>query len=99
MVCSPSAKDERRRRKSSPELERSSPELGKMTEATPDSRDLAHHDVELDEGNSRVVFTCTGSAQFRQKSSPEVRRNLVDAKVRRRFVGVRVIEMEQVWRR
>jgi hypothetical protein len=32
MVCSPSAKNERRRRKSSPEL-------GKMTEATPDSRD------------------------------------------------------------
>jgi hypothetical protein len=39
MVCSPSAKDERRRRKSSPELERSSPESGKMTEATSDSRD------------------------------------------------------------
>jgi hypothetical protein len=39
MVCSPLAKDEQRRRKSSPELERSSPELGKMTEATSDSRD------------------------------------------------------------
>jgi hypothetical protein len=38
MVCSPSAKDERWRRKSSPELERSSLELGKMTEATSDSR-------------------------------------------------------------
>jgi uncharacterized protein (UPF0333 family) len=39
MVCSPPAKDERRRWKISPELERSSPELGKMTEATSDSRD------------------------------------------------------------
>jgi hypothetical protein len=39
MMFSPSAKDERQRRKSSPELERSSPELGKMTEATSNSRD------------------------------------------------------------
>jgi hypothetical protein len=29
----------------------------------------------------------------------KARRNLVDAKVRRRFVGVRVIETEQGWRR
>jgi hypothetical protein len=99
MVCSPSAKDERRRRKSSPELERSSPELGKMTEATMDSRDWAHHGVELDEGISRVVSTCTGSARFRRKSSPEARWNLVDAKVRRGFVGARVIETERGWRR
>jgi hypothetical protein len=82
MVCSPSAKDERRRRKSSPELERSSLELGKMTEATSDSRNPQHHSVELDEGNSRVVSICTGSARFCRKRSPEVRRNLVDAKVR-----------------
>jgi hypothetical protein len=39
MVCSPSVKDERRRWKSPLELERSSPDLGKMTEATPDSHD------------------------------------------------------------
>jgi hypothetical protein len=39
MVCSPLAKDERWRRKSSPELGKSSPELGKMTEATSDLRD------------------------------------------------------------
>jgi hypothetical protein len=39
MVCSPSAKDERWRRKSSPKLGKNSPELGKMTEATPDLRD------------------------------------------------------------
>jgi hypothetical protein len=59
-----------------------SPELGKMTESTSDSRDRPHHGVELDEGNSKVVSVCTGSARFRRKSSPEVRRNLVDAKVR-----------------
>jgi hypothetical protein len=45
------------------------------------------------------VSTCSGSARFRRKSSPEVRRNLVDAKVRRWFVGVRVIEKERGWRR
>jgi hypothetical protein len=99
MVCSPSAKDERQRWKSSPELERSSPELGKMTESMSDSRDRAHHDVELDEANSKVVSTCTGSARFRRKSSPEVRRNLVDAKVRRGFVRARVIETERGWQR
>jgi hypothetical protein len=45
------------------------------------------------------VSTCTGSARFRPKSSPAVRRNLVDAKVRRGFVGARVIETERGWRR
>jgi hypothetical protein len=45
------------------------------------------------------VSICTGTARFRQKSSAEVRRNLVDAKVRRGFVGARVIEMERGWRR
>jgi hypothetical protein len=39
MVCSSSAKDERRRWKSPPELERSSLDLGKMTEAMSDSRE------------------------------------------------------------
>jgi hypothetical protein len=33
----------------------------------------------------------------RRKSSPEVHRNLVDAKVRRWFMGARVIEMERGW--
>jgi hypothetical protein len=61
-------------------------ESGKMTESTLDSCDRPHHCVELDEGNSRVVSICTGSARFRRKNSPEVRRNLVDAKVRREFV-------------
>jgi hypothetical protein len=68
------------------------PESGKMTESTSDSRDRPHHCVELDKGNSRVVSICTGSARFRRKSSTEVRRNLVDAKVRREFVEARVIE-------
>jgi hypothetical protein len=48
------------------------------------------------------VSTCTGSARFHRKSSPEVpevRRNLVDAKVRRGFVEARVIETERGWRR
>jgi hypothetical protein len=36
---------------------------------------------------------------FAGKSSPEVRRNLEDAKVRRGFVGARVIETERGWRR
>jgi hypothetical protein len=67
-------------------------ESEKTTESTSDSCDRPHHGVELDEGNSKVVFVRTGSARFRRKSSPEVRRNLVDEKVRRRFVGVRVIE-------
>jgi hypothetical protein len=58
-----------------------SPESGKTTESTSDSCDQPHHGVELDEGNSKVVSVCTGSARFRRKSSPEVRRNLVDAKV------------------
>jgi hypothetical protein len=69
-----------------------SPELWKMTESMSDSRDRPHHGVELDEGNSKVVPVCTGSARFRRKSSPEVRRNLVDAKIRRGFVGARVVE-------
>jgi hypothetical protein len=103
MVCSPSASEERWRRKGSPELERSrrrySPELGKMTESTSDSRDRPHHGVELDDGNFTVVSICTGSARFRRKSSPEVHRNLVDAKVRRGFVGARVIDTERGWRR
>jgi hypothetical protein len=98
MVCSTSASEERWRWKGPPELERSrrrySPELGKMTESTSDSRDRPHHSVELDEGNSRVVSICTGSARFRRKSSLEVHRNLVDAKVRLGFVGARVIETE-----
>jgi hypothetical protein len=72
-----------------------SPELGKMTQPTSESSNPPHHDIELVEGNSRVVSICTGSAQFRRKSSPEVRRNLVDAKVRRGFVGARVIETER----
>jgi hypothetical protein len=45
------------------------------------------------------VSTCTGRARFRRKSSLEVRRNLVDAKVRRGFVEARVIETERGWRR
>jgi hypothetical protein len=73
-----------------------SPESGKTTESTSDSHDRAHHGVELDEGNSRVVSICTGSARFRRKSSPEVRRNLVDAKVQRGFVGATVIERNEV---
>jgi hypothetical protein len=76
---------------------KNSPELGKTTESTSNSHDRAHHGVELDEGNSRVVSICTGSARFRRKSSPEVRRNLVDAKVQRGFVGARVIETERGW--
>jgi hypothetical protein len=48
-----------------------SPESEKTTESTSDSRDRPHHGVELDEGNSRVVSVCTGSAQFRRKSLPE----------------------------
>jgi hypothetical protein len=75
-----------------------SPELGKMTESTSDSRDRPHHGVELDEGNSMVVSHCTGSARSRRKSSPEVRRNLVNAKFRRGFVGARVIETGWGWR-
>jgi hypothetical protein len=63
-----------------------------MTESTSDSCDRPHHGIELDEGNSRVVSICTGSVRFRRKSSPEVRWNLVDANVRRGFVGARVIE-------
>jgi hypothetical protein len=74
-----------------------SPELGKMTQPTSESSNPPHHGVELDEGNSRVVSICTGSARFRRKSTPEVRRNLVDAKVRRGFVGARVIETEHGW--
>jgi hypothetical protein len=59
-----------------------------MTESTSDSRNPPHHGIELDEGNSRVVFICTGSARFRRKSSPEVRRG---------FKGARVIETERGW--
>jgi hypothetical protein len=76
-----------------------SPESGKTTESTSDSHDRPHHYVELNEGNPRVMSICTGSARFRRKSSPEVCRNLVDAKVRRGFVGARVIETERGWRR
>jgi hypothetical protein len=70
-----------------------------MTEATSVSLNPPHHGVELDEGNSRVVSICTGSARFRRKSSPEVHRNLVESKVRRGFVGARFIETERGWRR
>jgi hypothetical protein len=72
-----------------------SQELGKMTQSTSESRNPPHHDVDLDEGSSRVVSICTGSARFRRKSSPEDRRNLVDAKVRREFLGARVIKTER----
>jgi hypothetical protein len=65
----------------SPALEKNSPELGKTTESTSDSSDRPHLGVELDEGNSKVLSICIGSARFRRKSSPEVHRNLVDAKV------------------
>jgi hypothetical protein len=75
------------------EVGEESPELGKMTESTSDSRDRPHHGVELDEENSKVVSICTRSARLRRKNSPEFRRNLVDAKVRRGSVGARVIEM------
>jgi hypothetical protein len=68
-----------------------------MTQPTSESSNPPHHGVELDEGNSRVVSICTGSARFRRKSSPEVRRNLVDEKVRRGFVVARVIETERGW--
>jgi hypothetical protein len=55
MVWSPSASEERWRRKGSPKLERSrrrySPELGKMSEPTSESSHPPHHDVELDEIN------------------------------------------------
>jgi hypothetical protein len=70
-----------------------------MTQSTSESSNPPHHDVELGEGNSGVVSICTGSERFRRKSSPEVRRNLVDAKVRRGFVGARLIETERGWRR
>jgi hypothetical protein len=69
-----------------------------MTQPTSKSSNPPHHNIELDEGNSMVVFICTGSARFRRKSSPEVRRNLVDAKVWRGFGGARVIETERGWR-
>jgi hypothetical protein len=42
-----------------PGVAEESPELGKMTESTSDSRNPPHHGVELDEGNSRVVSICT----------------------------------------
>jgi hypothetical protein len=83
----------------SPALEKNPSELGKTTESTSDSSDRPHHSVELDEGNSKVVSICTASARFRWKSSPEVNRNLVDAKVRRGFVGARFIETEHGLRR
>jgi hypothetical protein len=75
-----------------------SPESEKTMEPTLDSCDRPHHGIELDEGNSKVVSVCTGSARFQRKSSPEVRQNLVDAKVLRGFVGARVIETEHGWR-
>jgi hypothetical protein len=46
-----------------------------------------------------VVSVCTGSAWFCRKSSLEVHRDLVDAKVRRGFVGASVIETERGWQR
>jgi hypothetical protein len=55
----------------SPALEKNSPELGKTTKSTSDSSDRPHHGVDLDEGNSKVVSACTGTARFRRKSSPE----------------------------
>jgi hypothetical protein len=70
-----------------------------MTQPTSESSNPPHHGVELDEGNPMVVSICTGSARFRWKSSLEVRRSLVDAKVRRWFMGARVIETERGWRR
>jgi hypothetical protein len=51
-----------------------SPKSEKTTESTSDSCDRPHHGVELDEGNSKVLSVCTGSARFRQKSSPEFSR-------------------------
>jgi hypothetical protein len=65
MVCSPSAKDERRLRKSSLEL-RSHRSWGRWRSRR-QIRVIAHHDVELDDGNSRVVSLCTGSSRSRRK--------------------------------
>jgi hypothetical protein len=52
-----------------------SPELGKMTESTSESRDWPHHGIELDKGNSRVVSylhrKCTVSLEKLTGSSPE----------------------------
>jgi hypothetical protein len=46
-------------------------ESGKTTESSSDSRNRPHHAVQLNDRNSKVVSICTGSAQFRRKSSPE----------------------------
>jgi hypothetical protein len=63
-----------------------SPESAKTTESRFDSCDRPRHDVALDEGNSRVVSLCTGSAHFRRKSSsensPEISRCKSSAMVR-----------------
>jgi hypothetical protein len=45
-----------------------SPESEKTTESTSDSCDRPHHGIELDEGNSKVVSVCTGSARFAGKA-------------------------------
>jgi hypothetical protein len=81
----------------SPALGKNLPELGLMTESMSDSSNPPHHGVELDEINSMVVSVCTGSTRFHRKSSSEVRWNLVDANVRRGFVGAKVIETERGW--
>jgi hypothetical protein len=71
-----------------------SPELGKMTESTSDSRDRPSR-------RRARRWKLQGGVPLHRKCSvsPEVRRNLVDAKVRWGFVGSRVIETGWGWRR
>jgi hypothetical protein len=72
-----------------------SPELGKMTQPTSESSNPPHHGIELDE---ETPGWCPFALEVHGLAG-KARRNLVDAKVRRGFLGARVIETEGGWRR
>jgi hypothetical protein len=98
-VCSPSTREECWRRKGSPELERSHWSRGRRQ-----SRRRIHVTDPITPYSSTTETPrwCPIAPEvhsFAGKARRKVRRNLVDAEVRRRFVGSRVIETRRGWRR
>jgi hypothetical protein len=74
-----------------------SPELGKTTQSTSDSRDRAHHSIELAREPPGWCPFAPEVHGFAGKARRKFAGILVDAKVRREFVGARVIETERGW--
>jgi hypothetical protein len=95
MVCSPSSREERWRRKNLPELERSHRSRRRRRSRVTDPITV----YSSTRGTPRWCPFASELHGFAGKARRKVGRNLVDAKVRRQFVGARVIQTERGWRR